>query len=62
LSTARATNRAIAVYNARGDNNLHLNSVDNTPLKKKKAENINQTSSPKSPCPGGSPSESPPLI
>jgi len=62
LSTARAVNRAIAVDNTRGDNNLHLTSIDDTPLKKKKAENRNQSSSPKSPCPDGSPSELPPLI
>ncbi|RIA85792.1 hypothetical protein C1645_879083 [Glomus cerebriforme] len=65
LSTVRAglarIIKAIAVDNTRGDNNLHLTSVDDTPLKKKKAENRNHPSS-KSPCPGGSPSELPPLI
>ncbi|CAG8476930.1 16760_t:CDS:2 [Funneliformis caledonium] len=50
LSTAKAVNKAIVVYNTRGDD---------TPLKKK-AENRNQTSSPESPCPGGLPSELPP--
>ena len=35
---------------------------EDTPEKKKKAENRNQTSSPKSPCLDGSPSELPPLI
>ena len=62
MSTVRAVNKAIAVDNIRGDNNLHLTSIEDTPLKKKKAENRNQPSSPKSPCPGGSPSELPPLI
>ncbi|PKY45756.1 hypothetical protein RhiirA4_460418 [Rhizophagus irregularis] len=61
LSTVRAVNKAIAVDNTRGDNNLHLTSIEDTPLKKRKAEK-NQTSSPKSPCPGGSPSEFSPLI
>ncbi|CAB5192809.1 unnamed protein product [Rhizophagus irregularis] len=50
LSTVRVVNKAIAVDNTRGDNNLHLTSIEDTPLKKRKAEK-NQTSSPKSPCP-----------
>ena len=57
LSTVRAVNKSISVDNTRGDNNLHLNSVEDTPLKKKK-ENRNR---PSSPCPGGSPLELLPL-
>jgi len=54
LSTVRAVNKSISVDNTRGDNNLHLYSVEDTPLKKKKVENRNR---PSSPCPGGDPSE-----
>ncbi|CAG8592873.1 8610_t:CDS:2, partial [Acaulospora morrowiae] len=56
LSTIKAINKSITK-----DKHIHTTSVQDTP---KKAGKENQTlpSSPKSPCPGGSPSELPSLI
>jgi len=42
-------NKAITANNATGDNNLHITSVNDTPLKKK---DKNNPSSPGTPCPG----------
>jgi len=36
LSTVKAVNKAIARDSTRGDNNLHLTSVDNTPKKRRR--------------------------
>ena len=56
LSTIKGINKSTIK-----DNHIHTTTVQDTPAKAKKAEE-QKPSSPKSPCPGGSPSELPPLI
>ena len=56
LSTIKVINKATTK-----NNHVHITQVEDTPAKAKKVEKENQTS-PKSPCPGGSPSKLPPLI
>ncbi|CAI2198185.1 14456_t:CDS:2, partial [Funneliformis geosporum] len=56
LSTIKAMNKVVV-----RPNHINTTSVQDTPEKKKNVENASN-SSPKSPCPGESPSELPPLI
>jgi hypothetical protein len=57
LSTIKAMNKVVIRLN-----HINTTSVQDTSEKKKNVENGNNLSSPKSPCPGGSPLELPPLI
>ncbi|CAG8493138.1 5281_t:CDS:10 [Paraglomus occultum] len=52
LSTVRAFNKVTTPNNATEDNNLHITSVQDTPLKKTKATKKNKPFDPGTPCPG----------